>query len=345
MACRRCVTYGFNSRARGCAALHTCVKGIIPQKNDIICRGRRNRWICTSFVASSQWGRNFTSVRLRHASICCPRRSGVTSACLDLGTRLLVRTTRSVTLTEEGAIFLDEERTLLNHAESLARRFQVQGRTKATTLRVGAIDSAAAGLMPLVIRDFRERRPDVSVQMVENKTIRLLPRLLSGSLDLAFVRPPEIPDKNLEFLFLFHETAIVAVPMRHPLAARDRVSIEDLADEPVIIPERRSRPHSHDLTMQLFAEAGLQARIALFAEEKYTIVNLVAAELGVAIVPLWTSRMPATGVRYIPLDEATKGRTDKLPLAAAWVRGARDPVREDLLAMMRARSAIYAEQA
>lgn len=75
----------------------------------------------------------------------------------DLGTRLLARTTRSVPLTQEGALFLDEARTLLTQAERLARRFQASGRTKAATLRVGAIDSAAAGLMPLVIRDFRER--------------------------------------------------------------------------------------------------------------------------------------------------------------------------------------------
>jgi hypothetical protein len=70
----------------------------------------------------------------------------------------------------------------------------------------------------------------------------------------------------------------------------------------------------------------------------------VAAELGVAIVPLWTSRTPAT-VRYIPLDDAIKGRTDKLPLAAAWVRRTDDPVREDMLAMMRARLKTYAERA
>jgi DNA-binding transcriptional LysR family regulator len=262
----------------------------------------------------------------------------------DIGTRLLTRTTRNVTLTEEGAIFLDEARALLSRAESLATRFQARGRTRATAIRVGAIDSAAAGLMPLVIRDFRERRPDVAVEMVENKTIRLLPRLLSGRLDLAFVRPPEIPDKRLEFFFLFYETVVVAVPERHPLGERDCLSMEDLADQPVIIPERRSRPHSHDLTMQLFAEAGLPARIALFAEEKYTIVNLVAAELGVAIVPLWTSRMPAEGVRYIPL-KAARGGTNKLPLAAAWVHDTRDPVREDMLAMLCARLATYARQA
>jgi DNA-binding transcriptional LysR family regulator len=263
----------------------------------------------------------------------------------EIGTRLLARTTRSVTLTEEGAIFLDEARALLRQAESLTTRFQSRGRTRATTLRVGAIDSAAAGLVPPVLHDYRERRPDVAVQLVENKTIRLLPRLLSGSLDLAFVRPPEAPDKALEFLFLFYETAMVAVPQHHPLAARDCLAIEDLADQPMIIPERRSRPHSHDLTMQLFTDAGLQARIAFFAEEKYTIVNLVAAEVGVAIVPRWTSRMPVAGVRYIPLSDATRVAEDKLPLAAAWVRGTRDAAREDMVAMLRTNVTAYAAQA
>lgn len=237
----------------------------------------------------------------------------------EIGARLLERTTRNVALTEEGAIFVDEARALLRQAESLSARFQARRRTRATTLKVGAIDSAAAGLVPLVLHDFRERRPDVAVQLVENKTIRLLPRLLSGGIDLAFVRPPEVADKSFEFFFLFHETPVVAVPERNPLAGRESLSIEDLADQPMIISERRSRPHSHDLTMQLFAEAGLQARVAFFAEEKYTIVNLVAADVGLAIVPRWTLRMPVTGVRYIPLmaDDAR----DKLPLAAAWVRG------------------------
>jgi len=260
----------------------------------------------------------------------------------EIGARLLERTTRNVALTEEGAIFLDEARALLRQAESLSVRFQARRRTRAT-LKVGAIDSAAAGLVPLVLHDFRERRPDVAVQLVENKTIRLLPRLLSGGIDLAFVRPPETADKAIEFFFLFHETPLVAVPERHPLAGRDGLSIEDLADQPMIVPERRSRPHSHDLTMQLFAEAGLQARVVFFAEEKYTIVNLVATDIGVAIVPRWTLRMPVPGVRYIPL--MAEDAKDKLPLAAAWVRGTRDLARDDLVAMLRTNVSAYAEQA
>ncbi len=260
----------------------------------------------------------------------------------DLGTRLMTRTTRSVTLTDDGAVLLKEARALLAQADALTAKFRMRGRKRAAAVRVGAIDSAAAGLLPMLLHDFRKQRPDVTVQLAEDKTIRLLPRLLSGRLDLAFVRPPERPDKRLEFMFLFQETAVVAVSDHHPLASRKRVTIADLADQPLIVPERRSRPHSHDLTMKLFAEAGLEARIVQIADEKQTIVNLVSAQLGVAIVPKWTSRMAARGVRYVRL--ATSGMT-KLPLAAAWTRGTRDPIRDDMLEMLRGRLAHYAREA
>jgi DNA-binding transcriptional LysR family regulator len=260
----------------------------------------------------------------------------------DLGTRLMTRTTRSVALTDDGAVLLKDARALLAQADALAAKFRMRGRKQAATVRVGAIDSAAAGLLPMLLHDFRELRPDVAVQLVEDKTIRLLPRLLSGRLDLAFVRPPESPDKRHEFMVLFHETAVVAVSDHHPFASKKRVTIADLADQPLIVPERRSRPHSHDLTMKLFAEAGLEARIVQIAEEKQTIVNLVAAQLGVAIVPKWTSRMAARGVRYVRLAASDM---NKLPLAAAWTRGARDPIRDDMLAMLRRHLSRYAREA
>jgi DNA-binding transcriptional LysR family regulator len=260
----------------------------------------------------------------------------------DLGTRLMTRTTRSVALTDDGAVLLKEARALLAQADVLAAKFRTRGRKEAATVRVGAIDSAAAGLLPMLLHDFRKQRPDVTVQLLEDKTLRLLPRLLSGRLDLALVRPPENPDKRLEFLFLFHETAVVAVSDQHPLGSRKRVTIADLKDQPLIVPERRSRPHSHDLTMKLFAEAGLEAKIVQIADEKQTIVNLVAAKLGVAIVPRWTSRMAARGVRYVRLAASDM---NKLPLAAAWTRGTRDPVRDEMLAMLQANLPGYALKA
>ena len=262
----------------------------------------------------------------------------------DLGTRLLVRTTRNVALTADGAVLLEDARSLLAQADALAVRFRTAGRNQATHLRVGAIDSAAAGLMPMLMQDFRSTRPDIAVQIHEDKTIRLLPRLLSGSLDLAFVRPPLSPDKNLEFLFLLYETVVVAVSEAHPLATREYVGIQDIADQNLIVPDRRSRPHSHDLTITLFAEAGLRPRLRQIAEEKQTIVSLVAAGLGVALVPRWTARMAATGVRYIPLNAGNGGMINKLPLAAAWVRGTRDPVRDEMLDRLRNQLGRYSDQ-
>ena len=129
-----------------------------------------------------------------------------------------------------------------------------------------------------------------------------------------------------------------------PSPVASNVSIKDLAGEPLIVPERRSRPHSHDLTIKLFSEAGLQARVAQIAEEKQTIVNLVSARLGVAIVPRWTSRMATRGVRFVPLEGAA-GAASKLPLAAAWVRGSRDAVRDDMLSTLRTGLDLYAGQA
>ena len=78
----------------------------------------------------------------------------------DVGTRLMTRTTRSVMLTDDGAVLLKEARTLLAQADSLAVRFHARGRKQGATIRLGAIDSAAAGLLPMLLHDFRERRPD-----------------------------------------------------------------------------------------------------------------------------------------------------------------------------------------
>ena len=263
----------------------------------------------------------------------------------DLGTRLMIRTTRSVALTDDGSALLKEARNLLAQADGIALKFRNHGRAQSSTIRVGAIDSAAAGLLPMLLHDFRARCPDVTVELVEDKSIRLLPRLLSGRLDLAFVRPPENPDKRLELQLLFHETAVVAMSEHHPLASRKRVAIADLDGQPLIVPERRARPHSHDLTIKLFAEAGLKARVAQVADEKQTIVNLVAAELGVAIVPRWTARMATRGVRFVALKPSGDAEMKRLPLAAAWIAGSRDTVRDEMLATLRAGLGVYAEKA
>ena len=264
----------------------------------------------------------------------------------DLGTRLFARTTRAVSLTEDGTTLLRDARAILARVEAVESNLRSRSREGvARRLRIGAIDSAAAGLLPPLLRDFRSGHSDVSVQLIEDKTIRLLPKILTGALDLAFVRPPDRADKRLEFRPLLQETAIVAFPQRHALAARKSVMLADIADEPLLVPDRRSRPDSHDLTTKLFEQAGLTPRIVQVADEKQTIINLVATKLGVAIVPRWTARMAVSGVRFVPLRPKQSGPVGRLPLAAAWLRGSRDPARDAILAVLERRLRSYAREA
>lgn len=251
-----------------------------------------------------------------------------------LGTQLIVRTTRQAALTEAGTLLLEDAREILARADGFEEKARGLRRDTSRVLRVGAIDSASVGLMPQLLANFREENPDVAVTLFEQKTIRLLPRLVSGQLDLVFVRPPETHSRDIVFKALFAETAVVAVPAGHRLAACDVVTIEDLADEPLIVPDRRSRPHSHDLTMKLFLGAGLPARVAQIAAEKQTIVNIVATGFGVAIVPRWTSRLAVPGVAFVPIDTSGHDVANKLALSVAWMRGVRDPLRDALLATL-----------
>ena len=263
----------------------------------------------------------------------------------SLGGPLLIRTTRHVELTEAGRELVPLANDLLERADQLQQTFRDGPHSKTQTLRIGAIDSAAAGLMPQLLPLFREAHPDIDVELLEQKTIRLLPRLLSGRLDIAIIRPPETKVPELEFQALFHETAVVAVPSDHRLSQNTSVKISDMADEPLIVPDRGSRPHSHDLTMKLFLDAGYTARIAQIAEEKQTIVSLVGTGIGLAIVPKWASRLAVGGVRFIPIELPPNSAKGSLALSATWLRGTRHSARDAFLDILQDHRAELAKTA
>lgn len=174
--------------------------------------------------------------------------------------------------------------------------------------RIGAIDSAATGLIPPLVHDLRGLLPSLELVLVEDKTAKLLPKLLSGALDIAFVRPPTAPRHGIELAFLLDEPTVVALPAGHALAAKSAVTIEELADMSLIVPSPRKRPHSYNLTMRLFLGACLEPRIVQQAEEKQTIVNLV----GRKSVPRWCRTGPAgsrwSGWPIVPWSTSRGGK-------------------------------------
>ena len=230
-------------------------------------------------------------------------------------------------------------------ADAFEEKARNANREHAITLRVGAIDSASLGMMPQLLSLFRYHHPEIEVTLHEQKTSKLLPRLLSGSLDIVFIRKPEQFNNKIMFRHLLQETAVVAIPISHPLANRSALSVHDLASEAMIVPDRGARPHSHDLTMKLFSEAGFHAHVGQTAEEKHTILNMVSNGLGLAIVPKWTSRLAVQDVKYIPLRTAEGDAIRRLDLSAAWLANTRDICREQLMDCTRANLDKIAETA
>ncbi|MEN4981347.1 LysR substrate-binding domain-containing protein, partial [Erwinia billingiae] len=153
----------------------------------------------------------------------------------ELGIRLLNRSTRNVSLTPEGAAFLNEAKAVIADFDALRLRFRKTALLQKRTLRIGAIDSAARGLLPELIHLFVRQFPDADIHITEDKTHSLIPRLLSGWLDVIFVRPPEHVDVTLTTRFITNETCVLAVPAHHRLVSHSEVSIDDFRNEPVIV--------------------------------------------------------------------------------------------------------------
>lgn len=250
----------------------------------------------------------------------------------DLGIRLLNRSTRNVSLTPEGAEFLNEAKVVIADFDALRLRFRKNVLPQKRTLRIGAIDSAARGLLPELLNLFVRQFPDADIHITEDKSHNLIPRLISGWLDVVFVRPPEHADATLTTRFIANETCVLAVPADHRLVSYDEVSIADFRNEPVIVPERRTRRHSHDLTMNIFREGGSMPVIAQYAEEKQTILSFVAAGLGVALVPASYKNMNADGVKYLALSPMK--HVEGLPLSAMWHQGNNNIYVRSLLDML-----------
>jgi DNA-binding transcriptional LysR family regulator len=253
----------------------------------------------------------------------------------ELGAPLFRRTTRQVGLTAAGAALLPDARALLERAAEAARRVRQAARAETRPLRIGAIDSAATALLPPLLYAFHQARPEVETRLWEEKSARLLPMLAAGRLDLAFTRPPQ-PAPGLEFLALRQEVLVVALPRGHPLARQRRIPLRALAAAPLILPSQRSRPHSFALVAHAFAAAGLPLpQGGQEAAEKQTIVNLVAAGLGLALVPDWTAQLRRPGVVYRPLAGAAGPARPEATLGAAWMPGHDCPARDAFLALLR----------
>ncbi|BAU44333.1 LysR family transcriptional regulator [Leptolyngbya sp. O-77] len=221
-----------------------------------------------------------------------------------LGFQLFHRTKRSVQLTEAGAVFLAECQRIMQQLDQAVQLGQQVSRGERGQLVIGFVSSAAYSVLPTLLRRFRTAAPEVSLELHELTTDQQIQWLRDRRMDVGLVRPP-IDEPDFCLMPLFEESLVVALPQQHPLAQQPQVSLKDLAGKPFILFPRLLAPGLYDQIISLCQQGGFSPAIVQEAIQMQTIISLVAAEIGVAIVPLSLQNLQRTGVVYRELQEPT----------------------------------------
>jgi DNA-binding transcriptional LysR family regulator len=263
-----------------------------------------------------------------------------------LGVELFARTKRSVELTPVGTDLLPEVRRLLASAEGLRPLAQSLARGEAGVLSLAFVSTADYGLLPLLLRDFGARHPRVRLQLAEATSDVQIDELVAGRVDAGLVIAP-LPPRHLaqlSWLPIAREPLVIA--MSSETAARvarrpdedwsdEAISLRDVGDAPLVIFPRRLAPGFYDIIMDCYGVAGLTPRVGQEAIQMQTIVSLVSAGMGVALVPQSLRNLRRTGVVYRPLRESVPA----IETGLVWRTGEVSPVLAGFIEIVRAYAA------
>ncbi|HEY4541140.1 MAG TPA: LysR family transcriptional regulator [Noviherbaspirillum sp.] len=264
-----------------------------------------------------------------------PLSQAIQSLEAALGTPLFARTRRSVALTAAGAALLPEARRLLQQAAALPELARRAASGTSGTMSLAFVSTVDYGVLPPLLREFRERYPQVQIELREATSNVQEEDLLQGRIDAGLVIPPLAAHAKsaLDYLTVTSEPLVLAVP-EGLLGKRKSASLAQVAGMPLIIFPRRIAPAFHDTILGCFRDAGLTPRIGQEAIQMQTIVGLVSAGMGIALVPQSVSNLQRPGVEYKKLPE-----TDVLvDTGLAWRRDNPSPILHAFLELVRSKT-------
>ncbi|MFC0240419.1 LysR family transcriptional regulator [Rhodopseudomonas telluris] len=216
----------------------------------------------------------------------------------EIGTGLFERTTRRVTLTRAGEDFLKQALAILARAEDAVQRARAIGAGTAGILNVGLTGSVLTGPLGRAIQQFALNHPDVDLRIHEMSPDRQVAALKSGQTDVSFLRcPPQ--DVDIVSVLAWTERVRVVLPKGHKLGA-GKMMLADLRDESFVFLRLDDSLFAKYLWQCCF-EAGFAPRITHQVVESASLTSLVAAGLGVAIIPEFVSKLAHQDVVYRPI--------------------------------------------
>jgi len=203
----------------------------------------------------------------------------------ELEVKLFERSRRKTELTQAGQIFLQEARDVLQRTEQAITTVRRAALGEVGTIRIGFISTAAAIIMPPLVKRFRERHTHVEVDLRNVLTRDQLTQLQERKLDVGFLRVPLVTSPEIKTRIVHREPFVLLIPGGHPLAQVDGLKLADCASADFVMYSRKMAPGFHDQIMNILHRNGITPHVVQEAAEMYTLVSLVAAGLGLALAP------------------------------------------------------------
>ena len=222
----------------------------------------------------------------------------------ELDVQLFARTRRKVSLTAAGQVFQQEAQQLLLQLDQAISKTQQASRGEVGKLAIAFVSSAMYSLLPDYLKQFREQYPQVDIILHELSTQEQIQGLLENRLDIGFMRPP-VDHKTLQAKSVLQEPLVAALPVHHPLAGQKQISIRDLQHESFVLFPRSKAVHLYDQIISICHQGGFSPKVVQQAAQMQTILSLVTACMGVAIVPDSLQNLQRLGVCFVPFIEPT----------------------------------------
>lgn len=247
-----------------------------------------------------------------------------------LKTKLFERSRQGARLTPAGAAILPAVRKFAEQLGQLELAVHEAVSGQAGVLTIGAITQAMIDVLPPLIDRFKAEHPQITVAVREIDSAEAITALESGDIDLAFARLEGNLGKNIRSLPLTEDRLAVAIPRDHPLAARTRLTLANLVDEPMVMSSRQVSPNYFDYLIGVCKAHGLSPRVLHEVRSVTSQIAFVSCGQGVALVP-------ASMKKLAPANVILKTLTPRLSVVTAAVvwNGARaNPLVEALLALL-----------
>lgn len=250
----------------------------------------------------------------------------------DVGAVLLKRSNRGVSPSAAGAMFYDDVRALLSRLDAACNRARQADRGELGTLTVGFVSIADYSILPPALKRFRADYPSADVHLEELTTDAQIRELRAARLDLAIGLAP-VDDASIEFLPLHRESLVLAAPddWASDQPAGDGVDLSALAHNNFIVPPRDIAPGLYDLVISRCQAAGFAPRITQSARQMQTVIGLVSAGMGVALVPASVQNLQRPGVQY----RALRGSPALIELGILHRRDSENPLARNLIDILR----------